>query len=135
MLLGKGLADDRLEILGLRAPEVAEVDLVVLAPQLPTTLLYATVDPLYGWSLFGEGAEVHDLRRKPLPERFEAHPRDGGETLLLFDLALRGGEELLGHVLLRLHDHRCPLPGILILDVEVPHVVGPPLCLEGHPRI
>jgi hypothetical protein len=62
ILLSKGLADDCLEPLWFRAPEVAQVDLVVLAPQLPTTLLYTAVDPLYGRSLFGEGAKVHDLR-------------------------------------------------------------------------
>jgi hypothetical protein len=71
----KGLANNGFELCWRSSPGIAQIDLMMLAPQPVSLLGDEPVDPFNGWTLIGIWAKVQNLCCLTLVKRFKSHAR------------------------------------------------------------
>ena len=71
----KGLPNNGFQLCWRSSPRIAQIDLMMPAPQPVSLLGDETVDPFNGWALIGVWAKVQNLCCLTLVKRFKSHAR------------------------------------------------------------
>ena len=80
----KGLPNNGFKLCRRSSPGIAQIDLMMPAPQAVALIQDETMDPFDGWALIGVWTKIQNLRCLTLVKGLKSHARERGKILLFF---------------------------------------------------